>query len=112
MDCSGSFLASLTPLATLKMMSNHVISMGEQRHNKIFPAHAKHSKYPNVPGDEFCGSKPGTYPVDTLEHVRAVLMLAHYDPHPEKVRACALKRLKALKSKATAKTKTKTKVKK
>jgi len=93
-------------------MTNHVISMAEQRHDKIFPAHKKHSKYPNVPGDEFCGTKPGTYPVDTIEHVRAALLLAHYDPHPEKVRACALKRLKALKSQATAKTKRKTKVKK
>jgi len=72
------------------MSTNYVISIGEHRQNKIFLAHAKHSKYPNVPGDEFCGTKPGTYPVDTLEHFRAALMLAHYDLHPEKVRACAL----------------------
>jgi len=94
------------------MTTRHVISIGEQRHNKIFPGCAKHSKYPNVPGDEFCGTKPGTYPVDTVEHVRAALMLAHYDPHPEKVRACALKRLKALKAKAKPKTKAKAKGKK
>jgi len=89
-------------------MTNTVVKIGGLRHDKIFPGCKNHSKYPNIPGKFFCGTKPGTYPVDTIEHARAALMLAHYDPHPAKVRSCALKRLNALK-KAEPKAKVKAK---
>jgi len=94
-------------------MSNTVVKIGGLRHDKLFPGCKNHAKYPNIPGKFFCGTKPGTYPVDTIEHARAALMLAHYDPHPAKVRSCALKPLNALKKAAEPKPKPKaTKTKK
>jgi len=90
-------------------MSNTVIKIGGLRHDKLFPGCKTHAKYPNIPGKFFCGTKPSTYPVDTIEHARAALMLAHYDQHPAKVRACALKRLNVLKKAAEPKKTKKTK---
>jgi hypothetical protein len=45
----------------------------------------------------FCGSKPRSFPVDTMKRARAAIAWAHFDAAPAKVQACARARLEVLK---------------
>lgn len=54
---------------------------GASNVSKYKKEHLKHS--------DFCGSVPGSFPVNSKGRARAALAYARNDMHPERVRACA-----------------------
>jgi len=70
------------------------VKWGKEKQLAKKPGASNVGEYKTVGKKKFCGSTPGTFPVNTAKRCRAALAYAHNDPHPEKVRACVKRKCK------------------
>lgn len=53
-------------------------------------------KKEHLPASDFCGTVPGSFPVNTERRAKAALSYARNDVNPERVRECARRKAKRM----------------
>jgi len=78
----------------VKIMKGKSLPRGEESKLRKKPGASNLGKYKGVKRKDFCGSTPGTFPVNSAKRCRAALAYAHNDASPGKVRSCVKRKCK------------------
>ena len=76
------------PVKKVSIAKGVKISKAKEKKLSKRPGASNIGEYKKVAKGEFCGTTPGTFPVNTAKRRKSALALAHNDPHPDKVKAC------------------------